>query len=967
MKKNTFWLPMLSAGLFLLSSACSTDDPRRPASEAPQLEFQRHYDGRLYLPEGWTSTLWAESPQFYNPTNMDVDACGRIWVTEAVNYRDFNNSPDKFPHFRGGDRVMILEDTDGDGHADSSKVFVQDKDLIAPLGIAVLGKQIVVSCSPKLIVYTDEDGDDRPDKKEVLLTGFGGYDHDHSLHAVVAGPDGKWYFNTGNAGPHTVTDRSGWTLRSGSLYTGGSPYNTENSGRRESDDGRVWIGGLALRVDPDGSGLEVLAHNFRNAYELAVDSYGDLWQNDNDDQVETCRATWLMPGGNAGYFSTDGTRYWQADRRPGQSVFAAHWHQDDPGVLPAGDNTGAGSPTGVLVYEGDAFGAQYRGMFLSVDAGRNVVFAYQPRMKGAGFELERRDLIASLGESTEGYVWNELTQDQRKWFRPSDMVVGTDGAFYIADWYDPVVGGHQMHDTTAYGRIYRIAPAEKKLKPPAIDLTTIEGQIAALCNPAVNVRNLGFVRLRKQGAGVVPELRKLLQAANPFHRARAVWLLAQLGEEGRAVAEQTLARAPDPRLRVAAYRALTQTTPEQLLRYAAPAAADPSPAVRRAVAVSLRDMALEKCRPILLDLYEGFDGEDRWYLEALGIALEGKESAFYEAVSASQAADPLEWTKPFSALAWRLHPPAALEGLRVRALADRLPLEQRQAALTAIGFMASRQAAETMVGIAAEAGHPRIQALAEWWVDYRRSNLWLDALDWHALQEAQETPDSIFMAEQRLKEKQGNHTEKLRAARMLAAHPGGAKRLLQLAAGEALPPEVYTDASTVERLFNNSEQAVRVLAGEYFSRPEGNTFSVPRIARLEANAARGAQLFAQHCGACHKMGDMGKEIGPNLANIGRKFDRTALIDAIVYPNGAITFGYEPVLLTTTDERTYSGFLLSEGEATVIADLTGKRHTIRTEHVQKKTVMNTSLMPDPQTLGLSEQQVADVAGYLLETN
>ena len=85
-------------------------------------------------------------------------------------------------------------------------------------------------CAPSVIVYTDENGDDKPDKKEIFLTGFGGLDHDHSLHAMFAGPDGKYYFNAGNAGPHVVTDKAGWTLRSGSNYTGGSPYNKENKG-----------------------------------------------------------------------------------------------------------------------------------------------------------------------------------------------------------------------------------------------------------------------------------------------------------------------------------------------------------------------------------------------------------------------------------------------------------------------------------------------------------------------------------------------------------------------------------------------------------------------------------------------------------------------------------------------------------------------------------------------------------------
>ncbi|MEZ4824891.1 MAG: hypothetical protein R3C61_01155 [Bacteroidia bacterium] len=256
-----------------------------------------------------------------------MDARGRIWVTEAVNYRDFNNSPKNHLRFGEGDRVVILEDTDGDGKSDLSKVFVQDKDLVAPLGIAVIGKQVIVSCAPHLIIYTDENGDDKPDKKEIFLKGFGGFDHDHSLHAVVAGPDGHWYFNTGNAGPHTVTDKSGWTLRSGSNYTGGTPYNKENSGARVSDDGRNLGGWSGLRINPDDTGLKVMAHNFRNAYELALDSYGNMWQNDNDDQVVTCRVTWLMEGANAGYFSADGTRTWQADQKPEQPIFSAHWHQ----------------------------------------------------------------------------------------------------------------------------------------------------------------------------------------------------------------------------------------------------------------------------------------------------------------------------------------------------------------------------------------------------------------------------------------------------------------------------------------------------------------------------------------------------------------------------------------------------------------------------------------------------------------
>ena len=152
-------------------------------------------------------TVWAASPMLRNPTNIDIDQHGRIWVAEGVNYRrHFDRQPE-------GDRIMVLEDTDGDGTADKSWPFVQEKFLRAPLGVAVIGNKVVVSMTPDLIVYTDKDGDAvfdaaKGDTREVLLTGFNGRKHDHSLHSVTVGPDGKWYFSCGNAGVK-FTDKSG--------------------------------------------------------------------------------------------------------------------------------------------------------------------------------------------------------------------------------------------------------------------------------------------------------------------------------------------------------------------------------------------------------------------------------------------------------------------------------------------------------------------------------------------------------------------------------------------------------------------------------------------------------------------------------------------------------------------------------------------------------------------------------------
>ncbi len=594
--------------------------PFAAAQTASEPEVSRDPDQALtglQVYPGLEATLFASEPMIASPTNIDVDERGRVWVCEVMNYRDHALEEARAE----GDRILILEDSDGDGKADKTTLFYQGRDIDAALGICVLAnerghREVIVSAAPNIWRFIDIDLDDKPDRKEILLTKTGKTQSDHSTHSVVFGPDGRYYWNFGNSGyaahhgdGRLVYDRRGFPVVDKLVRTLTGPWDPLKL---------PYAGGMAFRCDNRGGKFDVLGHNFRNNYELAVDSFGTVWQTDNDDDgSDGCRINYIMEGGNFGYRDEMTGASWRTER-PGQhpEVPSRHWHQNDPGVVPNFLQTGAGSPTGITVYEGRLLPKVFWDQVIACDAGPGVVWAARATKEGAGF---RGELIPILKTGKD------------RWFRPVDVVVAPDGSLFVSDWYDPYVGWNRQGDR-ARGRIYRIAPRGHRYGPISPgELNNPENAIFHLRSPNSATRSWGWFHASAQDLFYMfdydPNLR---------FRARAFWRLVAKAEEdpdGRDRLERLIGWAlahPEEDIRIIGLRAarLTRYLPldeaEKLVR-------DPSAQVRRQCALLLRDQPSPGAARLWAELAHRHDGEDRWYLEALGIGAEGNWDACFEA------------------------------------------------------------------------------------------------------------------------------------------------------------------------------------------------------------------------------------------------------------------------------------------------------------------------------------------------
>ncbi len=652
-------------------------------------------------PQGLSATLFAAEPKVQNPTNIDIDPKGRVWVLEAVNYR---SSIKEWGVLRDeGDRVVILEDTKGTGVADKETTFFQSRELTNPLGLCVLpmkngkGTQAIVSAAPWVWLLTDEDGDGHAEKAQKLFKTDGAFDHDHNIHAFSFGPDGKFYFDFGNA-------------CTGLLHPDGTPVVDIHGNKVLNNDGH-YRQGMICRCDIDlakgeAKNFETLAYNFRNNFKVCVDSFGGMWQSDNDDDGNKgVRINAIVDYGSYGYSDEMTGASWQSQRTNMETeIPLRHWHQNDPGTIPNLLQTGSGSPTGICVNEGATLGKQFENQVVHCDAGPRVVRAYPVTKVGAGYKADMVDILTSTDT----------------WYRPSDCCIAPDGSLFVADWYDPGVGGHNMGDHEKghiRGRIYRVAPTGLAYKISTPDFSTATGCATALLSPNLSTRFTAWQKLHTMGPKAADALKTVWDSANPRYRARALHLQLRVPGAFQSTMEKALSddnadiRVTAVReLRLAAaYHTLPESMGKDLADWMLPHLINESnKQVLREYALTLRDTedpakempsSAEKPKEAKKDkkaktgkpadsfaeawtvLAKKHDGNDRWYLEALGIGSMGREDRVFKAWL--DGVD-FQWNTPAGRdIVWRVRSPMAFTYLTQiltdkNAAADTLPRYLRE-------------------------------------------------------------------------------------------------------------------------------------------------------------------------------------------------------------------------------------------------------------------------------------------------
>ena len=979
------------AALFgaLLLAGCSKSGPPYSVSQALST---------IRIEPGFRIEPYLAEPDIRSPVAMEFDEDGRLYVVEDPGY------PLNVEGKVG--RIILFEDTDGDGKPDRRTVFA-DK-LTMPTGIMRWKRGVLVTDAPDLLYLEDTDGDGKADVRRVVLTGFAFTNPQHTVNNPVYGLD-NWIY-LAHEGPATAIifpDKFG--DRGGDIRFPDHPDGPSLKPARRM-----------VRFRPDTHELEYLSTSSQFGH--SFDAWGHHFTVSNEDHIreEVVPAAYL---GRNPDLPVAAAMERISDHRPAADVYPITRNARVEMLSGVGSFTSA---CAITVYLGGAFPSM--GLFsLTAEPAQNLV---------------HRDLLAPNGvryiarRAREGV---EFLASTDAWFRPVNFYIGPEGAIYLADYYRMVIehpewmSTHTHHSPDLYkgedrGRIYRITP-DKGLPLPAkmnLGKATDQELVAQLASPNIwHRRTAQRLLVDRQSSAGVDALVKLTETSpSPEGRLHALWTLEGLHKLETRLLTKAL-EDPEAGVRENAIllaEARLKREPallERLLRLES----DPNPRVQFQLLCTLGGVDSPASRAARDRMLER-NIEDPWMQVAALSASSARAPQLFDTAARSAA-------KRTDARATWFRQVAVVIGARRR------PAEIRRVIDTLVRSPGSGDSwwqVATLEGLAQGLGGGRHPDLAQSGLlklfespgaEMRRASLRLLAITGlppnaaPLLRRAETTAadaaaepalraDAVgllalgdpardaALLKQLLDPKQPEPVQAA-AARSLGRIPGREIGAFLLEHWRAMTPAVRAEAADAmfldpdrprllleaiqrdevqtwtlafrhkRQLVMHRDPSIREPARALFEAKTGEREKVLKryeaALQVQGDAAKGRQVFERVCAKCHRSHGLGQEVGPDLATIRNRPPQLILPD-ILMPNRSIAQNYESYVVRTRSGATIEGVMGPQSPTTItIRHEEGKEDVVRRDDIQDMYVTNLSAMPEDLEKQVTVDQMADLLKFL----
>ncbi|MDZ4698882.1 MAG: PVC-type heme-binding CxxCH protein [Rhodothermales bacterium] len=956
--------------------------------------------------DGFQIERVAAEPNVMDPVAMEIDERGRLFVVEMPGYP---------MDISANGRIRRIEDTNGDGLPDASRIFADS--LVLPTGIMRWKNGYLVTAPPDLIYFEDTDDDGRADRREVILTGFSRSNPQSHFNKPYFGLD-NWIYLANNGSTDTDDYGDLFGDKGSEVYFPARPDGVRLG--KNGDDRNV-------RFKPDTHALESLSS--RSQFGQAFDDWGRHF---------------AVSNAHPQYHEVIARRY--ISRNPLMPVqLSMHYtpaYGRNTAIYPITDNpehqllTDRGmvtSAAGITVYQADLFPPAYQNVSFIGEPVHNLVHALRMVENGPTFRSER------LEER------KEFLASRDSWFRPVNFYMGPDGALYVVDYYRQIVEHPEWMDDAAIaagilyngndrGRIYRIVPTGTP-QPAWLDrldlgAATTDELVGHLANPNIWWRR-NAQRLLLDRADPAAESALIALAAGPsaLGRLHALWTLDGLGKLTPIRIEAALrdAEAGVRENAIILAEQRLEAHPEMLARLES-MESDPNARVRFQLLCTLGFFDTPESRRIRQRMLTR-DMDDPWmqvaalsapdqiddayiaralatagkttstgratYLERIGyLAAAGKDKALFATLTA-------RLSRPSSGITtWQK---AAL----LRGLAQGTPRDDAYAAAAApivTAFTASTDETERAAYLALldKTGLPASNALSsavtagiKSATDTRRTPA-LRAQDIRLL--AMNDPNAhreamqalIVPAEQPLVQEAavsalqkaddagvadfllGRWPELTPAVRdaaldVLMETPDRAARLLDAVEAGTIQRSTIGWDRTV-KLMRDWEGPVKDRARSILSEQPGEREQIVAtyMASLDGqgDVAAGQAAFEVVCGTCHQVaGEHGEAFGPDLATV-RHWSPEALVAKILMPGRSLADGYEVWTVEHTSGEKTTGLLAADSPSSLtLRTLARQDVTIARADVASMQNLNQTLMPTGLEAALNPQQMVDLIAFL----